>query len=118
MKKQLMLVPALLTAVAASLPSATQAAALPRAASHFGALPSYVEKARRDVVIVRPGPRRVFVVRPWRTRPYYGTLIGGIALGSLLAASYYYSHPAPPGPGLCWYWSSPSHTRGYWDYCD
>jgi hypothetical protein len=45
-------------------------------------------------------------------------LIGGIALGTLLAASIYYARPEPPAPGLCWYWANPSRTRGYWDYCD
>jgi hypothetical protein len=64
------------------------------------------------------GPRRVVVVRPWHRRPHYGLIVGGIAVGALLAGSYYYAHPAPPEPGMCWYWSSPSHSRGYWDYCD
>src|SRR5262245_30889261 len=64
-----------------------------------------------------PG-RRVVIVRPWHRRPHYGVLIGGIALGAVLAGSYYYAHPAPPQPGLCWYWSSPARSHGYWDYCD
>lgn len=41
-------------------------------------------------------------------RPYFGTAIGGIALGSVIAA------PAPPADNLCWVWTSAKHT--HWDY--
>ena len=23
----------------------------------------------------------------------------------------------PPEPGMCWYYTNLSHTRGFWDYC-
>lgn len=56
--------------------------------------------------------------RRWHHRPHYGRIIGGIALGSLLAGSAYYAYAnAPPAPGLCWYWADPYEERGYWDYC-
>jgi hypothetical protein len=56
--------------------------------------------------------------RRWSRRPHYGRIIGGIAIGSLLAGSAYYAYAgAPPAPGLCWYWADPYETRGYWDYC-
>jgi len=53
--------------------------------------------------------------RPWSRRAYYGTVVGGVALGTLLAVA---AAPAvAPAPGLCWYWADPYQTRGYWDYC-
>ena len=54
------------------------------------------------------------VVRPWVVAPYYGSVVAGVALGTLVAAT---APPAPPSPALCWFWSSPAHTQGYWDYC-
>jgi hypothetical protein len=56
--------------------------------------------------------------RGWHRRPYYGRVIGGIALGTLLAGSAYYAYAgAPPAPGLCWYWADRYERQGYWDYC-
>jgi hypothetical protein len=57
-------------------------------------------------------------VGEWYRKPYYGEFIGGIILGSLLAADGYGLSPYPPAPGLCWYWADPYMYRGYWDYCD
>jgi hypothetical protein len=54
------------------------------------------------------------VVRPWVRRPYFGTIVGGVALGALIAVSV---APAAPAANLCWYWADPSQTQGYWDYC-
>ncbi|MBP2551746.1 hypothetical protein J2858_004688 [Neorhizobium galegae] len=59
------------------------------------------------VVVVRP-------VRPWVRRPYYGAVVAGVVLGTIIVAS---SVPPAPSPQLCWYWSSPQQNRGYWDYC-
>jgi len=61
------------------------------------------------------GPRggRVYV-RGWNRRPYYGTIIAGVALGTIIAAT---AAPRPPANNLCWYWTSPARTHGYWDYC-
>jgi hypothetical protein len=56
-------------------------------------------------------------VRPykaWVRKPYYGTWVAGVALGTILAVS---AIPPAPAPNLCWYWANPAHTRGYWDYC-
>ena len=61
--------------------------------------------------------KKVVVVRPyriWNKRPYYGTVIGGVALGTILGAAAYLA--GAPAPGICWYWADPSMTRGYWDY--
>ena len=61
------------------------------------------------------GPRRGGVyVRGWNRRPYYGTIIAGVALGTIIAAT---AAPRPPADNLCWYWTNPSRTKGYWDYC-
>jgi hypothetical protein len=57
------------------------------------------------------------VVRPykaWVRKPYYGTWVAGVALGTILAVS---AIPPAPAPNVCWYWANPAHTRGYWDYC-
>jgi hypothetical protein len=56
-------------------------------------------------------------VRGWQPRPYYGDFIGGVVLGSLLAAAGAGIVPYSPDPNLCWYWADPYMYRGYWDYC-
>ena len=50
----------------------------------------------------------------WSRKPYYGNVIAGVALGTILATTIV---PVAPAPNLCWYWTNPSHNRGYWDYC-
>lgn len=62
----------------------------------------------KKVVVVRP-------YRKWDRKAYYGTIIGGVALGTVLGAAAY--NAGPPAPNLCWYWADPTMTRGYWDYC-
>lgn len=62
----------------------------------------------KNVVVVRP-------YRHWNKRAYYGTVIGGVALGTVLGAAAYSA--VAPAPNLCWYWADPAMTRGYWDYC-
>jgi hypothetical protein len=57
-------------------------------------------------------------VRNWNHRPYYGEFIGGVVLGSILAANGVGVVPYAPEPYLCWYWADPYMYRGYWDYCD
>jgi hypothetical protein len=63
--------------------------------------------AARRVAVVRP-------VRPWIRRPYYGRVIAGVTLGTVIAAT---AIPPAPSSEVCWYWSNSSHSRGYWDYC-
>jgi len=68
--------------------------------------------ARRNVIVHRSA--RPY--RPWSRRAYYGTLLGGVALGTILVVAAN-AAPAPPADNMCWYWANRSHTRGYWDYC-
>ena len=56
-------------------------------------------------------------VRNWNHRPYYGQFVGGVVLGSILAATGVGIVPYAPQPNLCWYWADPYMYRGYWDYC-
>jgi len=63
------------------------------------------------------GPRRGVYVRTWRRRPYYGNIIAGVALGTILGVAIAGTPPPPPSPDLCWYWTDPARNRGYWDYC-
>jgi hypothetical protein len=56
-------------------------------------------------------------VRAWHHRPHYGNIVAGIALGTIIAAAAANAAPPPPSPDLCWYWTNPRHTHGYWDYC-
>jgi hypothetical protein len=53
-------------------------------------------------------------VRPWVRAPYYGGIVAGVTIGAVVAAT---AVPPVPAPGLCWFWSSPAHNQGYWDYC-
>ncbi len=55
--------------------------------------------------------------RPWYRRPYYGALVAGVALGTVVVVSAYGLAPRPPRPDLCWYWADRIQSRGYWDYC-
>jgi len=67
----------------------------------------------------RPGwhGRPYWFARPWGFRPYYGTIVAGVALGTLITVAAIGAVPPRPAPNLCWYWADPSRTRGYWDYC-
>jgi hypothetical protein len=64
------------------------------------------------------GPRFVYGYRPWYRRPHFGTIIGGVALGTILTVAAVGAAPAvAPAPGLCWYWADEYQSQGYWDYC-
>lgn len=70
-----------------------------------------------------PGPRhygaapRSWGYRPWYHRPYYGTIVGGLALGTIIGVTAYGLAPHAPRPDMCWYWADEVQSRGYWDYC-
>jgi hypothetical protein len=67
--------------------------------------------------VYRPG-RPVYGnwYRPYRWRP--GTAIAvGAAIGVIGAASAAAYYGQPPEEGLCWYYTNPSRTAGFWDVC-
>jgi hypothetical protein len=46
-----------------------------------------------------------------------GAIAAGAAIGVVsAAAAASWAGPAP-GPGLCWYYTDPSRTQGFWDAC-
>jgi hypothetical protein len=61
--------------------------------------------------------RPYWFARPWARRPYYGTIIAGVALGAIITVAAVGMVPPRPAPDLCWYWADPYRSRGYWDYC-
>jgi hypothetical protein len=81
--------------------------------------------ARRTTVV---GPRGNVAVRntaavggwarPGRyTWPRGGAIAAGAAIGFVTAATAVAWAGAPPAPGMCWYYTDPSRTQGFWDYC-
>ncbi len=75
--------------------------------------PRHRHHARPGIRPIRP----VVVVRPYRRRPYYGRVIAGVVIGSVITAAVAGSIPRAPSPDLCWYWHDSYQTEGYWDYC-
>jgi hypothetical protein len=69
--------------------------------------------SKRSAVAMR-SPEVVRPVRPWVRQPYYGSVFDGVTLGAIVAAT---AAPTSPSLDVCWYWSSSSQTRGYWDFC-
>jgi hypothetical protein len=69
---------------------------------------------------VRPGYRGGGVrwARPatygW---PRGGAIAAGAAIGMVTAATAAAWAGAAPAPGMCWYYTDPSRTQGFWDYC-
>jgi len=74
---------------------------------------THVAVAKRTAVAAK-SPEVVRPVRPWVRQPYYGSVFDGVTLGAIIAAT---AVPTSPSFDLCWYWSSSSQTRGYWDFC-
>jgi hypothetical protein len=76
--------------------------------------------AVRGGAVVRPGYRGGGVrwARPGSYRwPVGGAIAAGAALGVVTAATAAAWAGAPPAPGMCWYYTDPSRTQGFWDYC-
>jgi len=76
--------------------------------------------AVRGAAVVRPGYRGGGVrwARPaaygW---PRGGAIAAGAAIGVVTAATAAAWAGAAPAPGMCWYYTDPSRTQGFWDYC-
>ena len=71
---------------------------------------------------VRPGGAAVVRRGAWaRPGNYYwprgGAIAAGAALGMVTAATAAAWAGAAPAPGMCWYYTDPSRTQGFWDYC-
>jgi hypothetical protein len=113
----------LLAAIALLSPAATEVAlAQPatvyrpqtravRHAPHRSVHHRSVHHHHRTVVVapVRPVP----AVRPW----YWGSVVAGVTIGTVITVAAVNSVPKAPSPELCWFWSDASKTRGYWSYC-
>jgi hypothetical protein len=68
-----------------------------------------VRRVPRGVVAIRPYP----TVRPW----YWGRVVAGVTVGTIVAATVVGTAPYAPDPSLCWSWTDDSKAQGYWDYC-
>jgi len=53
----------------------------------------------------------------WYRWPAGGAIAAGAAIGFVTAATAAAWAGAPPSPGMCWYYTDPSRTQGFWDYC-
>jgi hypothetical protein len=76
--------------------------------------------AVRGGAVVRPGYRGGGVrwARPgWYGWPRGGAIAAGAAIGFVTAATAAAWAGAPPAAGMCWYYTDPSRTQGFWDYC-
>jgi hypothetical protein len=72
-----------------------------------------VNVRRRGVAAVGRRP-----MRRWVARPYYGTVLGGIVLGTIIGVAIAGTAPVAPAPNMCWFWTDPNYTQCYWDYCN
>ena len=71
----------------------------------------------RGGAVARPGVRGGGGwARPYRW-PRGGAIAAGAAIGFVTAATAAAWAGAPPAPGMCWYYTDPSRTQGFWDYC-
>jgi hypothetical protein len=70
--------------------------------------------AVRRSTVVAPGRW----ARPgWYRWPAGGAIAAGAALGFVTAATAVAWAGSAPAPGMCWYYTDPSRTQGFWDYC-
>jgi hypothetical protein len=69
---------------------------------------------RRSTTVVRRGNW----ARPGRYWwPVGGAVAAGAAIGFVTAATAAAWAGPAPGPGMCWYYTDPSRTNGFWDAC-
>lgn len=74
----------------------------------------------RGGAVVRPGYAGGGV--RWARPAHYGwprggAIAAGAAIGFVSAATAVAWAGAAPAPGMCWYYTDPSRTQGFWDYC-
>ncbi len=53
----------------------------------------------------------------WYGWPRGGAIAAGAAIGMVSAATAAAWAGAAPAAGMCWYYTDPSRTQGFWDYC-
>jgi len=53
----------------------------------------------------------------WYGWPRGGAIAAGAAIGFVSAATAVAWAGTAPAPGMCWYYTDPSRTQGFWDYC-
>jgi hypothetical protein len=53
----------------------------------------------------------------WYGWPRGGAIAAGAAIGFVTAATAAAWAGAAPAAGMCWYYTDPSRTQGFWDYC-
>jgi len=49
--------------------------------------------------------------------PSGGAIAAGAAIGVLAAGAAVAYAGQPPAPGLCWYYTNPGYSQGFWDAC-
>ena len=60
--------------------------------------------------------RGAWVGRNYRWAPG-GAIAAGAAIGVIAAGTAVAWAPAPPQPGLCWYYTDQTQRSGFWDTC-
>ncbi|TWA92328.1 hypothetical protein [Bradyrhizobium stylosanthis] len=53
----------------------------------------------------------------WYGWPVGGAIAAGAAIGVVSAATAAAWAGPAPAAGMCWYYTDPSRTQGFWDYC-
>ena len=71
--------------------------------------------AVRNTAVV--GGRGAWARPGWYGWPRGGAIAAGAAIGFVSAATAVAWAGAAPAPGMCWYYTDPSRTQGFWDYC-
>lgn len=69
---------------------------------------------RAPSVAKRP---RTWPVTAWAWKPYFGTVVAGVTLGTIVAVTTAGAAPPAPAAHVCWYWTDQSLLKGYWSYC-
>jgi hypothetical protein len=66
---------------------------------------------------VRPGYAGGWARPGWYRWPAGGAIAAGAALGFVTAAAAASYAGAAPAAGMCWYYTDPTRTQGFWDTC-
>jgi hypothetical protein len=93
-------------------------AARPRGAVYRGrtaVLGPHGNAAIRQTTVV--GGRGGWARPGWYRWPIGGAIAAGAAIGFVSAATAAAWAGAAPAPGMCWYYTDPTRTQGFWDYC-